>query len=195
MDREEVAKHAGVIPAEKLPAFLEYLVRSPELPQVLDVPHPTEERLQGDLLKELPCVHLDPTGTPKVASLMVAVINNTCDLQPKRSKLVNVAPVFDFGKYKEHVIQARGEKSAQGFLASLQNNKISEILYISKCPDYPEGVVIFLDQLSSISTALYEQALAGKRRVASFTQNGFYIFLLKITRFLARAETPDVARV
>jgi len=195
MDREEVAKHAGVIPTGKRRAFLEYLVRSPELPDVLDAPHTTEERLQGDLLKELPCVHLDAEGNAKVATFTVAVINNTCDLQPRRSKFVNVAPVFDFREYREHIVQARGEKNAQGFLGSLQSNKISEILYVSKCPEYPEGVVIFLDRLSCISSALYEQALAGKRRVASFTQNGFYIFLLKITRFLARAETPDVARV
>lgn len=195
MDREEVAKHAGVIPAEGLAAFLEYLVRSPELPKVLDAPHITEERLQGDLVNRLPCVHLNEKGEAEIAILMVAVINNTCDLQPKRSRFVNVAPVFAFPQYRDYVIKSRGEKNAEGLLANIKNNKISKIFFVSECPGCPEGVVILLDRISSIGFALYEQALADKRRVASFTQNGFFVFLLKITKYLARAESPAVARV
>ena len=195
MDREAAARHAGIIPEGKFDAFLEYLVRYPELPKVLDVPNPNEARLQGDFLKELPCVHLNERGEPKVAVFLVAVINNTCDLEPGRSKIVNVTPVFDYRSYRDSIFSSREEASAKSFLASVRGNKVNEILFVAECPGYPEGVVIFLDRISSISVELYEQALAGNRRIASFTQNGFYVFLLKITKFLARAETPDVARI
>lgn len=195
MDREQVAKHAGVIPPANLTAFLEYLVRTPELPGLVDVPHPTEIRLQGDLLQGLPCAYVDGEGVPHIAPFTVAVLNNTCDLQPSRSKYVTVAPVFDYRAFADAAQKARGEASAKGYLKALRDNQINEFLFLPTCPGYEQGALIALDRASSISTALYDRALNDERRVASFTQNGFYIFLLKITRFLARAESAEVSRV
>ena len=194
MDRSEVAKHAGIIPEKDVYAFLEYLVRSPELPGLLSDPHQTEERLQGDLIREFTWVYVDDSGSPKITNFTVTVINNTCDLQPNRSKLVNVAAVYDFQKYQANIIKVKGEKSAADYLASLKQNKISELVYIQECPGYPEGIVIDLNRISSSSSKIYEQALSEKRRIASFTQKGFYVFLLKMTNFLARAEANDVTR-
>ena len=194
MDREEAAKHAGVIPESNLNAFLEYLVQYPGLPKILGAPHETEKRLQGDLFNALPCVHVNERGEAKVATFVVAVINNTCDLEPGRSKFVNVAPVFDFAAYGRSVIASRGEASAQGFLANVRANRVNELLFISECPGYSNGVIVMLDHISSISSKLYEEALAANGRIASFSQKGFYVFLLKITKFLARAEPAEVIR-
>lgn len=41
---------------------------------------------------------------------------------------------------------------------------------------------------------IYEQSLANKARLASFSQNGFYYLLIKITSHLARAESAEVQR-
>ena len=45
-----------------------------------------------------------------------------------------------------------------------------------------------------VSTQLYHEALNQGKRLASFTQTGFYFLLIKLTTHLARAESHDVAR-
>jgi hypothetical protein len=194
MDRELAARAAGVIPEGKLVRFLEYLVRYPETPKLADQPHSSEERLQGDILRDFPFCIIDSAGAPKTATLMVALMNNTCDLQPGRSGLVNVALAFDYREYRGSVIAERGERKAQGYLAAVEQNKINELFYVRDCPGFPNGIVILLDNVASVSTDLYEKALQDKRRIASFTQNGFYVFLLKVANYFARPETPDVDR-
>lgn len=194
MDRELAARAAGVIPEKKLAKFLEYLVRHPEMPKQADQPHPNEERLQGDILRDFPFCIIDSAGAPKTATLMVALMNNTCDLQPGRSELVNVALAFDYREYGASIIADRGDQRAQGYLAAAERNEINELFYVRDCPGFPEGIVVLLDNVASISTELYEKALQDKRRIASFTQNGFYGFLLKVANYFARAETPDVDR-
>jgi len=42
---------------------------------------------------------------------------------------------------------------------------------------------------------LYEEALTERRRLASFSQNGFYFLLIKLTNHIARMETAEVARL
>lgn len=54
-------------------------------------------------------------GDPKKATLMVALMNNTCDLQPGRSELVNVALAFDYREYRKSVIGERGQDKARGY--------------------------------------------------------------------------------
>jgi hypothetical protein len=194
MDREHAARAAGVIPEKKLAKFLEYLVRHPETPKLADEPHQSEERLQGDILKDFPFCIIDAGGSPRTATPMVALLNNTCDLQHARSALVNVALAFDYRAFRDHIVSQRGEKKADGYLGAVMRNDINELLYVRDCPGFPEGLVIRLDNVASVNTELYEKALQDKRRIASFTQNGFYVFLLKLANYFARAETPDVDR-
>lgn len=121
-------------------------------------------------------------------------MNNTCDLQPQRSDFVTVAPVLDFHAFSRHVIQKRGEAKATNYLKDVMANRVFEVLWLPAFSSFLHGAVVFLDRVGAVSTAIYESALAGDRRLASFSQNGFYFLLIKLTKHLARPESDEVVR-
>lgn len=194
MTLEEAAKASGVIQPEHLQGFLEYLVRVPEEPEMLTGPHQKEERLQGAVLRGQPFVLVNASGRPSIREMTVVVMNNTCDLQPKRSATVTYAAASDYKTFADGIEARLGKQKAQGYLASLQRNNIHELLYVAGNGDFPDGLIVHMDRLCTLDSSLYEKALTTRKRVASFSQNGFYFFLIKLTRHLARAETEEVLR-
>lgn len=195
MDLGEVAKTAAIIPEAKLQAFLDFLHRNPERGPLIDGPHPDELRLQGDIYREMPWSMIADTGRALSASFTALILNNTCDLQPGRSQFISIAPALDFVSFREKVAEERGDIRAAGYIDAVRRNKVSELFYINPCPGHEEGIIVFLDRISTLSSSIYERKIAENGRLASFTQNGFFLFLLKLTNHLARAETPDVDRV
>lgn len=194
MTIEEVAKASGVIREEHLQGFLDYLVQLPEDPELLAEPHPTEPRLQGDVLQDQPFVLLDLTGQPRVRPMTVVLINNTCDLQPGRSSSVTYAAASGYTTFAAGMEARLGKAKARDYLASLRQNKIHELVYIGGSQVFPNGLVIHMDRMCTLDARLYEKALEAGLRAASFSQNGFYFFLIKLTRHLARMESGDVTR-
>jgi hypothetical protein len=125
----------------------------------------------------------------------VLVLNNTCDLQPSRSQFVTVAPVLDFALFSESVIACKGADRARNYLHDARANKIHEMLWLPGFASFKEGAVVFLDRVGAVSAKLYEDALKERRRVVSFSQNGFYFLLIKLTNHIARMESDEVARL
>jgi hypothetical protein len=194
MDGDALSKAAKIIPEAKRESFASYLRNLPKTPGLVDRPHRTEERLQGDIFRRLPICILDATGSPKVADFAVTVLNNTCDLQPARRPYVNISPVYDFFAFREQMEKEMGQRAAQ-YLSDVTENRVDRFFYVENCPEFQAGAILDFSKVTTVSTELYEAALRDGTRCASFTQNGFYILLLKMTNYLARAETPDVARV
>jgi hypothetical protein len=195
MDAAALVKAAGIVPEGKRASFVDYLSRLPKTPGLVDRPHRTEQHLQGDILREFPFCVITGEEPPVVKPITVAVLNNTCDLQPNRSDFVNVSPVIDFAGLRESIQAKRSEASAKDFLRDVQNNNVAELFYVESCPTFDGAIIIMLDRISTARAEIYQKAVERDMRVASFTQNGFYLFLIKLTNFLARAETPDVARL
>lgn len=193
MDLEDAARQSGVIPPKMVASLLACL-KAHDFYWPLTEPHGTQPRLQGDLLSEFPVALVDSNGTPRCKQFTVLVLNNTCDLQPKRSDFVTVAPVLDFQAFSEHVIQKRGEIRARNYLNDVAANRVFEVLWLPAFSSFSYGAVVFLDRLGAVSSAIYESALAGERRLASFSQNGFYFLLIKLTKHLARPESDEVVR-
>lgn len=194
MDLEDAAQQSGVIPPERVASLVSCL-KAPDFGWLLTCPHSTERRLQGDVLSDFPVALVDSAGSPRCKQFTVLVLNNTCDLQPQRSEFVTVAPVLDFGAFSQHVIQKRGEASAANYLKDVKANRVFEILWLPAFGSFLYGAVVFLDKIGSVSSVVYESALAGDRRLASFSQNGFYFLLIKLTKHLARPESDEVFRL
>lgn len=195
MDLGQAAEQSGVVPKEKVVSLLSALKRVPDFSWLLTGPHPSQYRLQGDIISDFPVALVDEGGNPRCKQLPVIVLNNTCDLQPNRSKFVTVAPAFDFEQYAQSIISKRGEQNAQSHLHSVRANNIYELLWLPSFFDFKQGAVVFLDRVGSVSTKLYEDALASERRLASFSQNGFYFLLIKLTNHIARMESGEIQRV
>jgi hypothetical protein len=194
IDLEELAQASNLIFPEHLPSFLQDLKRLPNYSWLLTAPHSEESRLQGDILSEFGIALLGPNGGVRLRSLSVLVLNNTCDLQPGRSRFVTVAPVADFNRFAAAVTQRVGIPRAQSYLHDVRSNRVFELLWLPPFERFAQGGIVYLDQLSSASITLYEKALEEKGRLASFSQNGFYYLLLRLTTHLARPESRDIRR-
>jgi hypothetical protein len=88
----------------------------------------------------------------------------------------------------------RGAESASGFLSAVQKNKVDDLIYFAASPEYPDGLLVYLNRIATIPSRLYENSLENGLRLASLSQDGFWFFLIKLTRFLARAESDEVTR-
>lgn len=205
---DDFSRYARIIPEEHLPALARNLKRIPDFSWLISRPHAEIERLQGDLLVDFPTVFLDEAGAPRSRQFTVMILNNTCDLPDDRLDSVTAAPVVDFNNYltfererrfrdKTNVgdlERQRIEDSLQEFGRILRNNDKTEILYLPPFSEFTHGALVLLYLVCSVSARLYHDALGQSRRVASFTQTGFYFLLIKLTTHLARAETTEVGR-
>ena len=92
MDLERAARESGIVRPEHLDALLRSL-RSTDFRWIVCNPSQTEERLQGDLVSEMPVALIDAAGMVRSRQLSVMVLNNACDLQRGRSRFITLAPV------------------------------------------------------------------------------------------------------
>ena len=203
---EDFSRYARIIPIEHIPALSRDLKKIPDFSWLLSQPHPEIERLQGDLLREFPTVFLDDKGNPRCRSFSVLILNNTCDLPQGRLDFVTAAPVLDFNKYLEFernrrlkevttgADKNRVEDSVQELARVLRSNNKTEILFLPRFGDFEHGALVLLHLVCSVSANVYREALRTGRRMASFTQTGFYFLLMKLTTHIARAETTQVVR-
>lgn len=205
---DDFSRYATIIPEEHLPALERNLRRIPDFRWLLGEPHFELERLQGDLFRHFPTVFLDEAGVPRSQQFTVMILNNTCDLPDDRLDFVTAAPVVDFNSYLDFERQRRlGGKSSledserkriedrlQEFGRLLRNNDKTEILYLPPFSDFSHGALVLLHLVCSVSAKLYLDALNQGRRIASFTQTGFYFLLIKLTTHMARAESAEVVR-
>ena len=192
MDFEQAARESGVVRPEHVAALLRSL-KTRNFGWIVCNPSTDEQRLQGDLMREMPIALVDRDGNPRSSTFIVMVINNVCDLEPGRSEFVTLAPIHDFEKFSAVILDNDRER-AKSYLESARANLIDEFFYIPNCPQLPKGGIVRFDLFSSLSAVVYETAIAGGRRIASLTQNGFYFLLMKLTYFLARPESLEIIR-
>jgi len=205
---DDFSRYTTIIPEEHLPALTRNLKRIPDFSWLIGLPHVEIDRLQGDVLANFPTVFLDEAAVPRSRQFTVMILNNTCDLPDGRLDFVTAAPIVDFNKYLEFERERRLrdktnledsekrriEDSLQEFGRVLRNNDKTEILYLPPFLDFTHGALVLLHLVCSVSAKLYHDALRQSRRVASFTQTGFYFLLIKLTTHLARADTKEVVR-
>ncbi len=202
----DFSKYARIIPKEHVPALTRDLKKVPDFSWLLAQPHREIERLQGDLLKDFPTVVLDNAAKPRRRNFTVLILNNTCDLPDDRLDFVTAAPVVDFNKYVEFERnrrlksltidsdKSRAEDSVQELARTLRNNNKTEILFLPRFGEFEHGALVLLHLVCAVSVNVYREALHNGRRLASFTQTGFYFLLMKLTTHVARAETTQVVR-
>jgi len=203
---DDFSRYTRIIPKEHIPALSRDLKKIPDFSWLLGQPHREIERLQGDLLKDFPTVVLDDHAKPRCQNFTVLILNNTCDLPEGRLDFVTAAPVVDFNKYLEFERQRRFEgitsnsdknrieDGVQELARVLRSNNKTEILFLPRFGEFEHGALVLLHLVCSISANIYREALRAGRRLASFTQTGFYFLLIKLTTHIARAETTQVIR-
>lgn len=193
----DFSRYATVVREEHLPALQESLSKIPDFSWLLTQPHAEIERLQGDLVADLPAVFIDDSGTARTRSFTTMVLNNTCDLPDDRTDFITTAPVVDFQKYVEFekTKKKRDQNSLKSYVEAIRRNEKTELFYLPPFAEFPNGALALLHLACPVSASLYRQALNNKHRKASFTQIGFYFLLIKLTNHIARPESFEVVRV
>lgn len=194
MTLKDAADRITTIPKDRIEDLLRILGDPGDYSWYLVAPHATEKRLQGDIHPNIPTAIIGPDGTVKSRPFTVMVLNNTCDLQEGRSEFVSVIPLLEFDYYERSLVERKGPASAQGTIAQLKANRIFEHLWLPPFPGFEKGAVAYLSLISSMSSAIFEKLVTNGGRIASLSEKGFYAFLIQVTRYLARAESADVAR-
>lgn len=190
----DFSRYSRIIPEEHQPALQSSLKRIPDFSWLLANPHPSEERLQGDILRDCPTALIDDTGAPRANAFAVMILNNSCDLPDDRVDFVTAAPIVDFGKFLEFEKGRRSTASLEGFAKAIRQNEKTELLYLPEFGGFEHGAIVLLHLVCSVSAKLYRSLLSAGKREASFTQIGFYFLLIKLTTHFARAESTDVQR-
>ncbi len=148
---------------------------------------------QGDVISAIPIIYVADNGYGK-RELPALILNNTCDLQMDdgnpRCEFVTVVPLFPFKDY----IQAF--RSIPNHERDIKENVITHKFYLSGIPNYAEDYIADFSLVSSIeSKRLHEELKQGKiKRVCSFSFNGYFYLLAKLTLHFMRRESTDVRR-
>lgn len=194
MNFERAVRDSSVIRQEHKDPLLVHLRRIPEFSWLLGLPNPYCDRLQGDFSRDFPVVFLKPDGTAIDNRRTVMILNNTCDLPAGRSNFVSVAPVFDLEKYLLREAGQRDPEALADFERAIRANKVSNLLYVPHLSDFKSGAIVRLDMVCSVAASFLNQAVVEGKRLASFTQSGFYLMLMKTTCRFTRRESLETSR-
>ncbi len=192
MDFPDFRGSAEFIKEEHRSGFLFRLNDPAGLPKALD-PHPDASRLQGDIFQDFPFARMNQSGKISSKNQFCMVLNNTCDLQPERSKTCNVALAIDYLRYEREASE-RGVEGVENHLKAVKNNEIFNFFFVTSCPNFSGGLIVNLSNICTVPMAVLETAIINGNRLGSLTQFGFYHYLIKLTRFFARPESDEVER-
>jgi len=150
---------------------------------------------QGDCLIDIPFTKFGK-GKFGVAYISGVVVSNTCDIAPENERIVTpniqFSAIFSVSEYLE-VLKGDdiSDQRVETFLADLKGNRISNLFYL---PEKSNGENIIMEESFvqfDLSVALpidifdaeaynRDYAPAGDRLV-SFSNYGFYLFLIKLS--------------
>lgn len=133
------------------------------------------ELSQGDILSDIPFIFYDNDGTLQRFKAMAMVVNTSCHIENKNC--LTLVPVVSLNEIETNV-------------TTVKNNKVYEIMYIpdtklsNYCIDFSMPVTYGTDLIKN-------QIEKGNiHRVASLSQIGYYLLLIKLNIYLMRREDP-----
>lgn len=149
------------------------------------------EVYQGDVVTKAPLVHVDANGKLDSLDLPGMVISCTCDAQLGQGDFILIAPVHDLEDYRSH--SDLGGPELENHLRALTRNEISDLFFLPAGQGLKPSFVD-LGTITSISIE-YLHSDQGVQRMASLSQVGHYVLLVKLAYHLTRPEGADAARV
>jgi hypothetical protein len=192
MTLEDAIHQANIILPEHKEEFIKQLKRFPYgiekwlYRDSLVIP---DSLYQGDILFNLPTCFIDEEGDIIEGEDFVALISNTCDMQPGRRDFVIISPIVPFDEYKEHLIHTK--KDVENVLMDIRKNRIFGFFYLPPREMIPESFIDFSRMVSISSTYVNNIKISlPEKCLLSLSPYGFYLFLIKLTFHLARMETP-----
>lgn len=134
------------------------------------------ELSQGDILSEIPFIYFDDDGNQIMFKAKAMVLSTSCHIDNKdKMVLVPIIPIDEF----------------EGNIIELKKNKVVDFMYI------PDGKMadMFIDFeiMNTFSKKMICEGIKKGiiRRLASLSQIGYYLLIIKLTIYLMRREDTD----
>lgn len=130
---------------------------------------------QGDILSDIPFLFFGDDGKQHILKSKAMVINTSCHIENKG--YLTFVPLLNID-------------NRVGNLKDIQNNTIYEYMYLPD--DKLKDFYIDFSMPSTYSKGIIDRALEdGKvRRIASLSQIGYYLLIVKLNIYLTRREDP-----
>jgi hypothetical protein len=160
----------------------------------------TEYYYQGDCMVDIPFARFNE-GKFETAFIMGIIISNTCDISPDNEKIdipnIQFASVFSLKEYIETLKNKKlNQQKIDSFVNNLKENRISNLFYL---PEKRIGQDVILEEsfvrfdinatlpLPLFSRSIYNNSYAPEGdRLVSFSNYGFYLFLIKLSLHYCR---------
>lgn len=189
MTFEEAIDRSSIILPEHKKEFAMLLAKFPAGLEkwIYGVRAESNSLFQGDILVEIPVCFIDEDGDTVQGIDPIAMISNTCDMQPDRKEFVIASPIIPITDFEEH-LRSIGETGTDTKLTDIRRNRIFSYFYLPQYEGFPESFIDF-SRMVTISSLYINRVFSGKRTL-SLSRYGFYLFLIKLTYHLARMEYP-----
>ena len=144
---------------------------------------------QGDALEGLLVINLP---NPTIRETKSVVLSNTCDndLQNVRmySSSICYSPIFNLNKYIEKLKTKTitSPRKVSEFTNQIKNQRISQIFFLPKGGKLISDSFIFFDKINSCDNNSISREGLSKRRLFSFSNYGFYLFVFKLSMHFSR---------
>lgn len=150
---------------------------------------------QGDALVDIPFSNFD-IDSFNMAYLSGILLSNSCDISPENVRLDNpnfqFATIFSLDEYLLLLEKGNiGEEKVQSFVQSLKSNRISNLFYLPEKKNGEEVIIkesfVRFDLNVTLPAAIFDSDRYSKDyapigdRLFSFTNYGFYLFLIKLS--------------
>lgn len=184
--RELIEGSPCILPGHKA-EFLAHLETFPDRIEewLYGVPDDMGSLYQGDIVVNMPVCLIDEDGDVIRASDCVAMISNSCDLQPGRRGNVVASLVLNLSEYENH-LRANGEPGVHERLTNIRANLVYSYFYLPASNGFPESFIDFSTMVTINSD--YMNSTYSSKRILSLSPYGFYLLLIKLTFHLARME-------
>lgn len=146
-----------------------------------------DEVLQADIIDDIPVFDLPDTSMKKSK---VLVISNSCDNDIANSRLfpmsISYVPILKFDSLitKLRSLEIPSQK-IDSFIENVKKQTLTNVIFLPRGTVFDEDLVAFLDRSLNINQSKFLK-LAKNNKIATMSNYGFYIFLLKLSIHFTR---------
>jgi hypothetical protein len=145
-----------------------------------------KDALQGDLWSDFTVVDFE---SGKRKSVKGIIISNSCDIDSSNTRAMPVSvtfvPLINLNKLKEFLEHHRGEKQAASMIDDIVSQRSTSFFYLPAGYGVEEDLVAYLNDIHAIPIPSFTRQA---NKITTLSQQGFYIFLLKLSIHFCRFQ-------
>jgi hypothetical protein len=145
--------------------------------------------LQGDGIDSMPFISFPDLKLKEVPALL---LSNTCDMSVDNKRMnhsrIMYAPILNFDTYEKSLRKNFPNDRVDNHLKDIREQHVSQILFLPKGGNLAYDGIVFFDR--AISLPQSEDVVNGmcERKLFTFSNFGFYLFLLKLSIHFTRIQ-------